>query len=42
MATFFKVFPNGTIWSNDFDGKGYDTVVLGEADDAPCESMSKN
>ncbi len=35
MATFFKVFPHGTIWSNDFDGKGYDTVVLGEADDAP-------
>jgi spermidine synthase len=35
MATFFDVFPHGTIWSNDFNGEGYDTVVLGEAGDQP-------
>ena len=29
MATFFDVFPNGTIWNNDDNGAGYDTVVLG-------------
>ena len=29
MATFFEVFPNGTIWDNDDTGAGYDTVLLG-------------
>ena len=29
MATFFEVFPNGTVWSNDKAGKGYDVVLLG-------------
>ncbi|MDH7599834.1 MAG: fused MFS/spermidine synthase [Sedimentisphaerales bacterium] len=29
LATFFKVFPNGTIWSNDISGQGYDMVLLG-------------
>jgi len=29
MATFFDVFPNGTVWNNDDRGAGYDTVVLG-------------
>ena len=29
LATFFEVFPNGTIWSNDDAGEGYDTVMLG-------------
>jgi spermidine synthase len=28
LATFFDVFPNGTIWSNDVNGQGYDLVVL--------------
>jgi len=31
MATFFDVFPNGTIWGNS-NGGGYDTVVLGQSD----------
>jgi spermidine synthase len=31
IATFFKVFPDGTIWSNDQNGKGYDVVLLGQA-----------
>jgi spermidine synthase len=32
LATFFKVFPHGTIWSNDKNGEGYDTVVLGKSE----------
>jgi spermidine synthase len=35
MATFFNAFPHGTVWSNDFNGEGYDTVVLGQAGDEP-------
>jgi spermidine synthase len=31
IATFFEVFTNGTIWSNDENGKGYDVVLLGQA-----------
>jgi spermidine synthase len=31
IATFFKVFSNGTLWSNDQEGKGYDLVMLGQA-----------
>jgi spermidine synthase len=30
IATFFEVFTNGTIWSNDENGKGYDVVLLGQ------------
>jgi len=30
IATFFSVFPGGTIWGNDDEGYGYDTVVLGQ------------
>ena len=29
LATFFDVFPGGTVWSNDVGGKGYELVVLG-------------
>jgi spermidine synthase len=32
IATFFEVFPNGTVWSNDEDGEGYDLVLLGQVD----------
>ena len=31
IATFFKVFPQGTVWSNDIKGEGYDIVLLGQA-----------
>ena len=31
MATFFEVFPEGTIWSNDFAGIGYDVLLLSQA-----------
>jgi spermidine synthase len=32
MATFFTVFPHGTIWSNDIRGEGYDVVLLGQVE----------
>jgi spermidine synthase len=34
LATFFQVFPQGTIWGNDINGEGYDTVLLGQAEPA--------
>jgi spermidine synthase len=32
IATFFEVFPEGTLWSNDDLGEGYDLVLLGQAE----------
>lgn len=29
LATFFEVFPNGTVWANTIEGRGYDVVLLG-------------
>jgi len=34
LKTFFSVFPEGTLWSNDSGGEGYDAIVLGEANPA--------
>ena len=34
IATFFSVFPEGTLWSNDDQGEGYDVVLLGPAGSA--------
>jgi len=31
VATFFNVFPEGTVWSNDIQGRGYDLVLAGHA-----------
>jgi spermidine synthase len=31
LATFFAVFPNGTVWANNNNGQGYDVVLLGQA-----------
>jgi len=36
FATFFDVFPNGTIWGNE-NGGGYDTVVLGQVEPAKID-----
>jgi spermidine synthase len=30
IATFFDIFPNGTIWANENDEGGYDIMLLGE------------
>ena len=35
LATFFSVFPNGTVWSNFLNGDGYDLVLLGRPDAGP-------
>jgi len=32
LATFFSVFPNGIVWSNDENGSGYDAVLFGQAE----------
>ena len=32
VATFLKVFPQGSVWANNIDGKGYDVVMLGSKD----------
>ncbi len=37
IATFFEVFPNGTIWANLNQGAGYDVVLLGQRDDGPLD-----
>jgi spermidine synthase len=37
VATFFEVFPNGTMWANDYDGEGYDVVLLGQASGAEMD-----
>ena len=31
LATFFEVFPSGTVWGNEVAGGGYDVVLLGQA-----------
>jgi len=32
ISTFFQVFPNGMIFSNDLAGEGYDAVLLGQVE----------
>jgi spermidine synthase len=32
LATFFDVFPNGTVWANNVDGHGYDLVLLAQVE----------
>jgi spermidine synthase len=32
LATFFHVFPHGTVWGNTKDSEGYDVVLLGQAE----------
>ncbi|HTR35163.1 MAG TPA: fused MFS/spermidine synthase [Bryobacteraceae bacterium] len=32
VATFFEVFPNGTIWGNPYRGQGHDMILLGQAE----------
>jgi spermidine synthase len=29
LATFFEAFPDGTVWANTIDGRGYDMVFMG-------------
>jgi spermidine synthase len=32
LATFFAVFPKGTVWGNAYNGEGYDIVLTGQAE----------
>jgi spermidine synthase len=32
IATFFQVFPNGMVFSNDLNGKGFDAILLGQVE----------
>jgi spermidine synthase len=32
IATFFEVFPNGTLWGNPYQGQGHDMVLLGQVE----------
>ena len=34
VATFLEVFPNGAVFANTISGRGYDLVLLGQADPA--------
>jgi spermidine synthase len=34
FATFFDAFPHGTVWSNDYNGSGYDVVVSARTEPA--------
>jgi spermidine synthase len=35
IATFFDVFPGGSVWANELNGSGYDVFLLGQKDPAP-------
>jgi spermidine synthase len=37
IATFFKVFPQGMLFSNDDHLEGYDAVLLGQAEPSPLD-----
>ena len=32
IATFFQVFPDGILWSNEREGYGYDAILFGQAE----------
>jgi spermidine synthase len=38
LATFFEVFPGGTVWSNNRAGMGYDIVLLGRDSSMPINA----
>jgi len=37
LATFFSVFPNGSVWANELNGGGYDVFLLGQAEPAKID-----
>jgi spermidine synthase len=37
IATFFQVFPDGILWSNERDGQGYDAVLFGQPEPEPID-----
>lgn len=39
IGTFLEVFPEGSIWSNDVRGRGYDLVLLGQNEPLAIDSQ---
>ena len=39
LATFMQAFPNGTVWSSDIFGTGYDVVMLGKVEPLVIDVM---
>ena len=37
VATFLSVFPNGMVFGNEYQGGGYDVVLLGQKEDTPID-----
>lgn len=37
LATFFQAFPDGTVWANTINGRGYDLVLMGRLEPAPID-----
>jgi spermidine synthase len=37
LATFFSVFPKGTVWTNFVNNDGYDLVLIGRKDHGPLD-----
>jgi spermidine synthase len=37
VATFLEAFPNGAVFANTINGRGYDLVLFGQLDDAPID-----
>ena len=37
VATFFSAFPHGALFMNTVNGRGYDAVLVGRANDAPID-----
>jgi spermidine synthase len=37
IATFFEVFPNGSVWANELNGGGYDVFLLGQQEPAKID-----
>jgi spermidine synthase len=37
VATFFSAFPHGAVFVNTVNGRGYDAVLVGRANDAPID-----
>lgn len=42
IATFLDVFPNGVVWGNTSEGRGYDLVLLGPVDPITIDVDSIN
>ena len=42
MATFFEAFPNGMVWANTINGRGYDLVLMGQVEPSVLDIADLN